>query len=214
MTPTSTTLTRPAPVPVTIGLRPPAEAAGTLPVPIPTPPVPEGAFQIIGDLNIDVAESAGGSPSAGDDQPYETGAPLRHAAPAVRWPGQPPLSSRNRAVSMIRRQFHDLPAAARQAIASKVGPVHAARTAEGGLNSGIAAFLDTDHGPVFACSACCRTKSGIPHGRRSVSGSLSARAVVDAGRHGMAGTSKPPEAVSAPLLEPPDVCACRRGQGR
>ena len=52
-------------------------------------------------------------------------------------------------MSMIRRHFHDLPVEARQAIVSKVGPVHAARTADGGLNSGIAAFLDTDHGPVF-----------------------------------------------------------------
>lgn len=79
MTPTSTTLTRPAPV--TIGLRPPTEATGTLP--ITPPPVPEGTFQIIADLNIDVAESAGCC-SAGDDQPYQTG----RAAPAVRWPGR------------------------------------------------------------------------------------------------------------------------------
>nr|WP_240673503.1 aminoglycoside phosphotransferase [Streptomyces sp. S10(2018)] len=50
---------------------------------------------------------------------------------------------------MIRRHFHDLPVEARQAIADKAGPVHAARTADGGLNSGIAAFLETDHGPVF-----------------------------------------------------------------
>ena len=50
---------------------------------------------------------------------------------------------------MIRRHFHDLPVEARQAIADKAGPVHAARTADGGLNSGIATFLDTDHGPVF-----------------------------------------------------------------
>ncbi|MEZ7004897.1 aminoglycoside phosphotransferase [Streptomyces sp. AD55] len=50
---------------------------------------------------------------------------------------------------MIRRHFHDLPVEARQAIAGKVGPIHAARTASGGLNSGIAAFIDTDHGPVF-----------------------------------------------------------------
>ncbi|WP_437109200.1 aminoglycoside phosphotransferase [Streptomyces sp. enrichment culture] len=50
---------------------------------------------------------------------------------------------------MIRRRFHDLPAEARQAITGKIGPVHAARTADGGLNSGIATFLDTDHGPIF-----------------------------------------------------------------
>jgi hypothetical protein len=50
---------------------------------------------------------------------------------------------------MLRRHFHDLPAEARQAIADKAGPVHAARTADGGLNSGIAAFIDTDHGTVF-----------------------------------------------------------------
>ncbi|MFC8822478.1 hypothetical protein [Streptomyces rochei] len=70
MTPTSATLTRPAPVPVTIGLRPPTETTATLPVPISAPPVPEGTFQIIGDLDVDVAESAGCSCSAGDDQPY------------------------------------------------------------------------------------------------------------------------------------------------
>ncbi|MGA5443758.1 hypothetical protein ACPCKW_30240 [Streptomyces griseoincarnatus] len=52
-------------------------------------------------------------------------------------------------MSMIRRHFHDLPVEARQAIADKTGSVHAARTAGGGLNSGIAAFLDTDQGPVF-----------------------------------------------------------------
>ncbi|MFD0229301.1 aminoglycoside phosphotransferase [Streptomyces hirsutus] len=50
---------------------------------------------------------------------------------------------------MLRRHFHDLPAQARQAITDKAGPVHAARTADGGLNSGIAAFIDTDHGPVL-----------------------------------------------------------------
>ncbi len=70
MTPTSATLTRPAPVPVTIGLRPPTEATGTLPVPVSAPPAPEGTFRIIGDLDVDVAESAGCSCSAGDDQPY------------------------------------------------------------------------------------------------------------------------------------------------
>ncbi|MFF0590985.1 aminoglycoside phosphotransferase [Streptomyces sp. NPDC003781] len=50
---------------------------------------------------------------------------------------------------MIRRHFHDLPVEARQAIAERAGPVHAARTADGGLNSGIAAFLDTGQGSVF-----------------------------------------------------------------
>ncbi len=58
MTPTSTTLTRPAPVPFTIGLRPPTEATGTLPVPVSTTPIPEGTFQPIDDLDVDVAESA------------------------------------------------------------------------------------------------------------------------------------------------------------
>ncbi|MFI1422920.1 hypothetical protein ACH4VX_34175 [Streptomyces sp. NPDC020731] len=53
-------------------------------------------------------------------------------------------------MSMIRRRhFYDLPAEARQAITGKVGPVHAARAADEGLNSGIATFPDTDHGPVF-----------------------------------------------------------------
>ncbi|MFD5661515.1 hypothetical protein [Streptomyces hirsutus] len=70
MTPSIATLTQPAPVPVTIGLRPPAEATGTLPVPITPPQVAEDTFQIIGDLDADVAETAGCSCSAGDDQPY------------------------------------------------------------------------------------------------------------------------------------------------
>lgn len=59
-------------------------------------------------------------------------------------------------MSMPRRRFEDLPAQARQAIANKTGPVHATRTAEGGLNSGIASFIDTDHGTVFV--------KGIPTG--------------------------------------------------
>ncbi|MFD7438840.1 aminoglycoside phosphotransferase [Streptomyces sp. NPDC059861] len=50
---------------------------------------------------------------------------------------------------MPRRHFHDLPAEARRAIADKAGPVRDARTAEGGLNSGIAAFIETGHGTVF-----------------------------------------------------------------
>ncbi|MGW1621572.1 hypothetical protein [Streptomyces sp. NPDC002172] len=70
MTPPTATVTRPAPVPVTIGLRPPTEATGELPVPLPTPSVPEGTFQIIADLDADVADSAGCSCSASDDQPY------------------------------------------------------------------------------------------------------------------------------------------------
>ncbi|MGW1728898.1 hypothetical protein ACWCQK_39295 [Streptomyces sp. NPDC002306] len=70
MTPPTATATRPAPVPVTIGLRPPAEATGALPVPLPAPVIPEGTFQIITDLDADVADSAGCSCSASDDQPY------------------------------------------------------------------------------------------------------------------------------------------------
>ncbi|MER5402217.1 aminoglycoside phosphotransferase [Streptomyces sp. NPDC002599] len=50
---------------------------------------------------------------------------------------------------MRRRHFHDLPAQARQAIADKTGPIRTARTAEAGRNSGIAAFIDTDDGPLF-----------------------------------------------------------------
>ncbi|MFF8639004.1 aminoglycoside phosphotransferase [Streptomyces pilosus] len=73
---------------------------------------------------------------------------------------------------MIRRHFHDLPAATRRAIADKAGPVHAARTTAGGLNSGIAAILDTDHGPVFVkgiptdhpqAPAQCREAAINPH---------------------------------------------------
>lgn len=82
MTPTSATLTRPAPVLVTIGLRPPTEAAGNLPVPITPPPVPEGTFQIIGDLDIDVAESAGAAA-----RPATT-SPTRPGSPPTRCPGR------------------------------------------------------------------------------------------------------------------------------
>lgn len=52
-------------------------------------------------------------------------------------------------MSMPRRHFHELPAEARQAVADKAGPIRAASTAGGGMNSGIAALLDTDSGPVF-----------------------------------------------------------------
>ncbi|MFE7854165.1 aminoglycoside phosphotransferase [Streptomyces sp. NPDC057403] len=50
---------------------------------------------------------------------------------------------------MLRRHFHDLPTAARQAIADKAGTILAARTADAGLNSGIAAFIDAPDGQVF-----------------------------------------------------------------
>lgn len=70
MTTTTPTLTRPAPMPVTIARRRPAEATGPLPVPINPPLVADGDFRIIDDLDVDVAESAGCSCSAGDDQPY------------------------------------------------------------------------------------------------------------------------------------------------
>ncbi|WP_344387182.1 aminoglycoside phosphotransferase [Streptomyces vastus] len=50
---------------------------------------------------------------------------------------------------MPRQHFHQLPAEVRQAVADKTGPIHAARTVGGGMNSGIAAYLDTDSGPVF-----------------------------------------------------------------
>ncbi|MFF4259375.1 hypothetical protein ACFY1L_50265 [Streptomyces sp. NPDC001663] len=52
MTTTTTTLTRPEPVPVN------------------PPPVADGEYRTIDDLDVDVAESAGCSCSAGDDQPY------------------------------------------------------------------------------------------------------------------------------------------------
>lgn len=52
-------------------------------------------------------------------------------------------------MSMLRQHFHELPAQARQAVTDKTGPIHAARTAGGGMNSGIACFLDTDSGAVF-----------------------------------------------------------------
>lgn len=70
MSPSAATITRPAPVMVTICRRPHAEATGTLPVPIKSNPIGKDEFRIITDLDVDVAESAGCSCSAGDDQPY------------------------------------------------------------------------------------------------------------------------------------------------
>ncbi|MFD2690592.1 phosphotransferase [Streptomyces phyllanthi] len=57
---------------------------------------------------------------------------------------------------MPRRHFQELPAEVLQAVADKTGSVQSARTADGGRNSGIAAFLDTDNGPVFV--------KGVPAG--------------------------------------------------
>ncbi|MEU1252677.1 hypothetical protein ACWHLZ_01680 [Streptomyces chartreusis] len=66
--PPSATLTR-EPVLLTIGRRP-AEATGTLPVPVTPPPIGETEFRVIADIDGDVAQAAGCSCSAGDDNPY------------------------------------------------------------------------------------------------------------------------------------------------
>ncbi|MFJ9628879.1 aminoglycoside phosphotransferase [Streptomyces sp. NPDC101175] len=50
---------------------------------------------------------------------------------------------------MLRLDFEDLPQAARGAVESQTGRIKAARMAGGGINSGIAAFLDTERGRVF-----------------------------------------------------------------
>ncbi|MCI3270120.1 phosphotransferase [Streptomyces cylindrosporus] len=50
---------------------------------------------------------------------------------------------------MPRLAFDELPSAARQAVIAQTGRIASARTAGGGMNSAIAALLDTDSGPVF-----------------------------------------------------------------
>jgi hypothetical protein len=50
---------------------------------------------------------------------------------------------------MPRRHFDDLPEAARKAVETQAGHIKAARTAPGGINSGIAVLLDTEGGTVF-----------------------------------------------------------------
>lgn len=69
MTPPTAMLTRPAPVPVTISTRPPAAAVGALPVPVLVTPIGDQEVQFISDIET-LAEAAGCSCSAGDDQPY------------------------------------------------------------------------------------------------------------------------------------------------
>ncbi len=50
---------------------------------------------------------------------------------------------------MPRIHWHDLPAATRAAVAVHTGVVHTARSARTGINSGIAATIDTDRGRFF-----------------------------------------------------------------
>ncbi|MEV2214641.1 aminoglycoside phosphotransferase [Streptomyces sp. NPDC050997] len=50
---------------------------------------------------------------------------------------------------MPRVAFDELPAAARQAVTVQTGQIAAAHTTGGGINSAIAALLDTETGPVF-----------------------------------------------------------------
>jgi hypothetical protein len=57
-------------VPVSIGRRPPRAAVGALPVAIDLTAIGDDEYQIISDLDGDIAEAAGCSCSAGDDQPY------------------------------------------------------------------------------------------------------------------------------------------------
>ena len=52
-------------------------------------------------------------------------------------------------MSMPRLAFDELPAAARQAVTIQTGQITATHTAGGGINSAIAALLDTETGPVF-----------------------------------------------------------------
>ena len=53
------------------------------------------------------------------------------------------------AVAMARISWHDLPTPTRVAAAQHTGTVHTAHNAATGINSGIAALLDTDDGPMF-----------------------------------------------------------------
>jgi hypothetical protein len=50
---------------------------------------------------------------------------------------------------MPRVAFDELPAAARQAVTVQTGRITATRTVGGGINSAVAALLDTESGPVF-----------------------------------------------------------------
>ncbi|WP_369192662.1 aminoglycoside phosphotransferase [Streptomyces sp. R08] len=50
---------------------------------------------------------------------------------------------------MPRRDFQDLPQAAQRSVEARTGRIRAARTAGGGLNSGMAAILDSEQGRVF-----------------------------------------------------------------
>jgi len=50
---------------------------------------------------------------------------------------------------MPRISWHDLPAGTRTAVAVHTGAVHAARTAGTGINSGIAAMINTERGSFF-----------------------------------------------------------------
>ncbi len=49
----------------------------------------------------------------------------------------------------MRLQWQDLPAATREAVEARTGPIYAAATADKGLNSEIAATLDTRAGRIF-----------------------------------------------------------------
>jgi len=49
----------------------------------------------------------------------------------------------------MRLQWEDLPAATREAVEARTGPIYAAATADKGLNSEIAATLDTGAGRIF-----------------------------------------------------------------
>ncbi|MCQ8829880.1 aminoglycoside phosphotransferase [Streptomyces malaysiensis] len=55
----------------------------------------------------------------------------------------------------MRMHWDDLPAHTRDAVAARTGPIHAAATADKGLNSEIAATLDTRTGRVFVKGLRC-----------------------------------------------------------
>jgi hypothetical protein len=64
---------------------------------------------------------------------------------------------------MIRRHFHDLPVEHARPSSGRWGPIHAAHTADDGLNSGIAAFIDTDHDPVVGKSVLADHSQARPN---------------------------------------------------
>ena len=52
-------------------------------------------------------------------------------------------------MTLRRTDWNDLSQAVRDLVEARTGPVRAARTVAGGLNSQLAAVVDTENGPLF-----------------------------------------------------------------